>query len=1017
MILLLAALIAAPDLRLELQRESLTGTHYRYRQSIDGIPVAGGEVNVTVRANGTREEHRHLAVAPAGPRLRAATVGELAWVNQGGVARLTRREVVYRDEVLPVVRYRDAETGAIVLEQPFYLHAKEGAVFDPNPVVKLNAPELRDQNDSALAVPPAAYSIVELQGVRESGPLGGPWVQIAELQAPAVPPVDSSGPLIFDRSESGFEDVNAYFHIDRSQRRLQSLGYAGPRALVPYAIETDTHAAGGTDNSFFVAAVSGSGRGRLFFGEGGTDDAEDSDLVVHEYAHAIHEWISPGTFFAPVGSAARAIGEGFGDYWAMSAKYAAAAASGRDPFCFADWDARCWEDSESERCAYPPGSECLRRVDSTKTMADYIEGSAPGVEHRNGEIWSSALAEIFVALTQRYGIEEGRRVTDTLVIESFFGTPPNPGFATMARQMMGADRFLSGGANLDVICAAMTRRAILDDCVVVPRGEVTLFPGAGSGVVVPDNDRNGVTLRAFVADPRPIERLMVRVDIRHRGRGELQIILTAPDGTTVRLVSNSPDRSPDLVTTFGRDSIPLESLDVFRSRSAAGEWQLQVIDVAPGDVATVISWALVIEFEGEGPAISRPLAAGIRQIVPIAGRTAGVNGTFFTTDLRLFNSGTHATEVLVIFTPSGADGRSDFAAVRVMLPADTTVAFDDVVRTLFGTAGIGQIEIAGALVASTRTSTPGHGGTFGFAAPFVGTEEAIGRSGVTHIAHLRNDARFRSNLGFAEVSGAPARAVVRVAEQVFTYDVPPHGHLQVPLTVEGEVIDAVVAVEGEGRLLAYGAVVDNRSGDPILVPARSESGGVIPAISAPGVAGTHWRTDVAVTPPAVLTYTTPAGSTTRVVDQSLRIEDAVASLFGLPGTSGVLAADAAGIVSARIWTDGRDGTYGLFAPFETPSAAPRRHILHVENSDAFRTNLGLVSDVDSLVRVTIFDGDGAPVTSSHHAVHPWQLVQFPLLEPVVNGRALVELIRGRVYAYGALVDNGTGDAAFLPARP
>ena len=56
--LLIAAATMSPELRLEVVRESLTGTHYRYRQYIDGSAVVGGEVNVTVRPDGRREEIR-----------------------------------------------------------------------------------------------------------------------------------------------------------------------------------------------------------------------------------------------------------------------------------------------------------------------------------------------------------------------------------------------------------------------------------------------------------------------------------------------------------------------------------------------------------------------------------------------------------------------------------------------------------------------------------------------------------------------------------------------------------------------------------------------------------------------------------------------------------------------------------------------------------------------------------------------------------------------------------------------
>jgi zinc metalloprotease ZmpB len=1020
--LLLAMAAVAPDLRLEVVRESLAGTHYRYRQYAGGSPVVGGEVNVTIRPDGRREEARAVAAVP--PHASAIRGG--VWVNVDGQAFLTRREVIH-DRHLVMLRYIDLDTGATVREELLSYNAKPASIFEANPVVKLDDPDLRDMEDSATAVPGAAYSIVELPRVNESGPLGGPAVQIKDFQLPNVTPADSAGPFLFNREDDGFEDVNAYFHIDQSQQHLQWLGYTGVRQLVPYAVETDTHAAGGTDNSFFVILLSAAGRGRLHFGEGGTDDAEDSDLVVHEYAHAIHEWISPSTFLGSFESEARAIGEGFGDYWALSAKYQEALASGRDPFCFADWDVRCWTNPPGDRCAYPPGTDCLRRLDSPKTMADYAFGNNAGTEHRNGAIWSSALREIYIALTQRYGLEEGRRISDTLVLESFFGTPPTPTFASMARQMIGADRYISGGRNSDVICSAMTRRGILGDCLAMPRGELTYFPGRGSGTVVPDNDPQGIELSVFVSDPRTIEKVMLSVDIEHRGRGELRLALVGPDGTTARLYQPNAERAPDLVTTFGRDSIPVDSLDVFRGRSAAGEWRLRIVDAAFADLATIRSWNLIIQFAGDEPASERGVASE-RQVIPVVGHTPGANGTFFRSDVRMLNRGTRETEVVLTFTPSTSDGRITFGAVKVIVGPGESAAFDDVVRTIFATRGTGQLEIAGDVLASARTYTISDEGTFGLFSAAIDVDDAVSPS---WIVHLRNDDAFRSNIGFAEVSGNPARVVIELhsatgQEEIFSHELLPFSHLQVPVEMAGEQIYARVTVEGMGRVIAYGATVDNRSGDPIFIPAASgppQTVAVIPAISSGGLAGTYWRTEYVVTPlaePSLQSQTFMAPSGQRIersVEGSSRFDDVLPELFGVSDTRGTITRGVMltpAIVSARIWTHGPNGTYGQFVPFGEPSLATIRHILHVENSDDYRTNIGLIALANVSVRVTIYSADGDAITTSVHHLRPYELEQFQVLAGVTHGYAVIE--GGADYAYGSVVDNRTGDPIFVPGR-
>ena len=60
--------------------------------------------------------------------------------------------------------------------------------------------------------------------------------------------------------------MNAYFHVDRSQRHLQELGYRGVRSVVPYSIPVDPHGASGLDNSYYIAGaqdVQIDGQGRL----------------------------------------------------------------------------------------------------------------------------------------------------------------------------------------------------------------------------------------------------------------------------------------------------------------------------------------------------------------------------------------------------------------------------------------------------------------------------------------------------------------------------------------------------------------------------------------------------------------------------------------------------------------------------------------------------------------------------------------------------------------------------------
>ena len=62
----------------------------------------------------------------------------------------------------------------------------------------------------------------------------------------------------------------------------------------------------GVDNSFATTH-----KDEIRLGKGGVDDAEDAEVILHEYGHAIHF----AQEFAFASNEAGAISEGFGDYW------------------------------------------------------------------------------------------------------------------------------------------------------------------------------------------------------------------------------------------------------------------------------------------------------------------------------------------------------------------------------------------------------------------------------------------------------------------------------------------------------------------------------------------------------------------------------------------------------------------------------------------------------------------------------------------------------------------------------
>ncbi len=955
----------------ELSRESLTGTHYRYREHVNGLPT---DTYVTTKS----------PLPTAQPRREG--LGEGLRFSEG---RIVRRRIVRENVFEPYAHDYDIETGALIRRTPLFFRAKPARVFDPNPVVTLNDPTLQDRNDSASAVPAAAYKDVELPDQA----LHGPYVTLVDRQPPNIAPPE--GALVFDRAQDGFEDVNAYFHIDRNQRHLQSLGYTSARAVVPYAIEVDAHAANGADNSYFIPSSTEAGKGTLYFGEGGTDDAEDADLLVHEYAHAIIEWIAPGTFGGGFATEARAVGEGIGDYWAFSAHVAARRASGRDPYCFADWDARCWEDAPSESCGYAEGTDCLRRLDSTKTMADYETIETSGVEHRNGAIWASALKEIQEKL--------GRTVTDTLVIESLFGAPPRPTFAIMAERLLQADRLLYQGAHTGAICSSMFMRGIVTECDTTPRGQRTLYQANERGVPIPENSPIGVTSSITIDDPRAIEELYVRVDIDHPSRGDLFVELTAPDGTQILLHQLSSSRTPGIHATFGLDAVPVESLDVLRGRSAAGVWTLFVADRRPRDAGTFESWGLEIRFAGDEPQTMRPRMSS--HMIPVVAHLFGQNGSYVS-DVRIANPGSRPQTVRLIFTRSGEDGSTSFAMQQLSLDAGQTIALDDVVGRTFHTFGSGTLEVEGDVIVTSRTYVTTAQGTL---AQHVPARGRFGNDGVSLLVAPYAQEGSRYNFGVAETRGGTG--LVRVAGEGWERDVTilPWSHVQFP--VPAGLIETR-AVTGTAAITAYLSQID-AGGDSMFLEARRTDGthaGCFPAITAQLPGQPEWRSDVwfaSRDSGTLAVEARPGGAVTIMIPGAW--EDVLARLFHRTVSVAALCTSFPANVfgSSRIVHGTTTQTVPLLS--DTPG---QQYLLFIENNDVYRTNIGILSERGGSAEVIVYDAAGTEVERRRLSTSEG-VSQAALQTRLTNGRAVVRFDVGSGSAYASVIDRGTGDATFI----
>ncbi|MBO1335469.1 M4 family metallopeptidase [Streptomyces sp. VRA16 Mangrove soil] len=307
----------------------------------------------------------------------------------------------------------------------------QARIFMVNPVQSSGDQTLTDAKDAASAVPDTAYALATLRNLDAGGGLSGTWADVRSNTGSAAKVADAAS---YTRHDDQFEQVMAYFWVNEAQEYLQSLGFgtelpgANDRAQ-PVRIDQ-----WGADNSFFTDK-----KAEIRFGKGGVDDAEDAEVIVHEYGHAVHNAQVPGF---GTSEEAGSIGEAFGDYLAVEVGAAADAKYGwpmrTDLACVADWDSVSYTNTTPH---------CLRRLDTDKTYADKA-----GEVHADGEIWSRALFDIRTAL--------GPKAADRIIVNAQFGFAPDTSFSAAATQTIATAQDMYGSAAARTVRKAFADRGI-----------------------------------------------------------------------------------------------------------------------------------------------------------------------------------------------------------------------------------------------------------------------------------------------------------------------------------------------------------------------------------------------------------------------------------------------------------------------------------------------------------------------------------------------------------------------------
>ena len=344
-----------------------------------------------------------------------------------------------------------------------------GLVFDPDPLTTAGVEhggEYVDANDTDVQALNDERVEVTLLDITLSADgfhrLEGPFVTIdgaSQIGGTGWTPPAEADPAGFQygRANDFFEAVMAYYHVDKSQRYVQSLDVGRDIQAVP--VRVNPHGLGTQDQSRYFPGLNG-----IAFGDGGIDDAEDADVIWHEYGHALLQGSAPGLLNNNEG---RALHEGWSDYWAVSYSRGLIEA-GKVPE--RDWrKIFTWDGNESwlgrvlnSQGHYPEDARC---------------DDGPCDIYNDGLIWATTLMEIYEDI--------GKEVTDRLNLASHGYLSAPVSFVDAAEALIQADLDLYDGEHLSSIIDRLGTRGFIDPSAFGPalaHEPFTIIEEAGSTV-------------------------------------------------------------------------------------------------------------------------------------------------------------------------------------------------------------------------------------------------------------------------------------------------------------------------------------------------------------------------------------------------------------------------------------------------------------------------------------------------------------------------------------------------------
>lgn len=546
--------------------------------------------------------------------------------------------------------------------------------------------------------------------------------------------------------------------------------------------------------------------------------------------------------------------------------------------------------------------------------------------------------------------------------------------------------------------------------------------------------------------------------------------LLPPSGTTLTITADPANLPNGTITAT-----------IILSIGAAGAGSVSASDNKTVPVPVSVNLTTPVASVAKTPAAPTAL------VIPSVGHLDGINSKW-QSDIRVTNTAINSAKYQLTFTPD--DPVKGVKTTTITAQGGETIALDDIVKNWYGVGTLGEsangvlqvapldnfnrpatVDVAKAAVASSRTYNVTSSGTLGQFIPAIPLASFIGKAAsstqspvILGLQQIAESAAYRTNVGVVEGTGAAAEVLLSV------FDANSNKLLDFPLSLkanEQKQLNSFLAgkkisvtdgriearvLSGDGKISVYASVVDNLTGDPLLVSgvalnALTTNHYVLPGVADLNVGVASWRTDMRVfnsgtTPQSIaLTFYQQNNSGAPVTQtmtvnpgETKALDNVVNSLFKLTNAGGAVhvtsTVPASLVVTGRTYNQTAAGTFGQFIPAVTSADAAAKdgkvlNVLQVEESSRYRTNIGVaeVTGKPATVEITaILPGSKAAprITFDIGANEFFQrdVLHDMGLENVYNARIQLRVLsgEGRVAAYGSVIDMQTQDPTYVPAQ-